>query len=126
MQSFTHNLNTIEYCLQLSPITKKKLQQTLTDPSQHWKLAFLAAFCLSTRAYVTLIDPDALKDERLGFTSGIPIVSPLGFILGGFLTGFGTRVSTAYEYISNSDDVLVVLRWCMLLHVKFLFSFYCL
>lgn len=67
-------------------------KKTLTDPSQHWKLAFLAAFCLSTRAYVTLIDPDALKDERLGFTSGIPIVSPLGFILGGFLTGFGTRL----------------------------------
>mmetsp|Transcript_3034 Transcript_3034/g.6656 ORF Transcript_3034/g.6656 Transcript_3034/m.6656 type:complete len:382 (+) Transcript_3034:88-1233(+) len=66
--------------------------KTLTDPSQQWKLAFLAAFCLTTRLYVTLIDPDALKDERLGYSSGLPIVSPLGFILGGFCVGFGTRM----------------------------------
>lgn len=67
-------------------------KKTLTEPSQQWKLAFLAAFCVTTRAYVTLIDPDALKDERLGFSSGIPIVSPLGYILGGFCVGFGTKL----------------------------------
>ena len=49
-------------------------KKTLTDPSQHWKLAFLAAFCLTTRL---LIDPDALKDEKMqGYSSGLPIVSP--------------------------------------------------
>jgi hypothetical protein len=49
-------------------------KKTLTDPSQHWKLAFLAAFCLTTRL---LIDPDALKDETMqGYSSGLPIVSP--------------------------------------------------
>ena len=50
--------------------------KTLTDPSQQWKLAFLAAFALTARVYVTVIDPDALTDERLGYTSGLPIVSP--------------------------------------------------
>jgi len=49
-------------------------KKTLTDPSQHWKLAFLAAFCLTTRV---LIDPDALKDEKMqGYSSGVPLVSP--------------------------------------------------
>ena len=48
-------------------------KKTLTDPSQHWKLAFLAAFCLTSRL---LIDPAALKDERQGYSSGLPIVSP--------------------------------------------------
>jgi len=65
-------------------------KKTLTDPSQHWKLAFLAAFCLTTRL---LIDPDALKDETMqGYSSGLPIVSPIGFIAGGFLVGFGTKL----------------------------------
>lgn len=67
-------------------------KKTLTDSAQQWKLAFLAAFCLTTRVYVTLIDKDALTDERLGYNSGIPIVSPLGFTLGGFCVGFGTRL----------------------------------
>ncbi len=50
--------------------------RTLTDPSQLWKLAFLASFCVTTRLYLTMIDPDALKDERLGNSSILPIVSP--------------------------------------------------
>lgn len=67
--------------------------KTLTDPSQQWKLSFLAAFALATRVYVTLIDPDALTDQRLGYgDSSVPIVSPLGFVIGGFLVGFGTRL----------------------------------
>mmetsp|Transcript_659 Transcript_659/g.1203 ORF Transcript_659/g.1203 Transcript_659/m.1203 type:complete len:390 (+) Transcript_659:116-1285(+) len=67
-------------------------QKILTDPSQQWKLAFLAAFSLTTIVYVTMIDVDALKDERLGYSEGIPIVSPLGFILGGFFVGFGSKL----------------------------------
>jgi len=67
--------------------------KTLTDPSQQWKLSFLAAFALTTRIYVTWIDPDALTDQRLGYgDSTVPIVSPLGFVIGGFLVGFGTRL----------------------------------
>lgn len=67
-------------------------RKTLTDPSHHWKLAFVAAFSLTARIYVTMIDRDALKDERLGYSSGLPIVSHLGYILGGFFVGFGTRL----------------------------------
>lgn len=65
---------------------------TLTNPKNQWKLCFVAAFALTTRLYVTLIDPEALKDERLGYAPNIPIVSPLGFVVGGFLVGFGTRL----------------------------------
>lgn len=50
--------------------------RTLTEAGRHWKLAFLAAFFATTKFYITVVDPDALKDERLGFHSGIPIVSP--------------------------------------------------
>jgi hypothetical protein len=50
--------------------------RTLTDPSQLWKLAFLASFCLTTRLYLTMVDADALHDEKLGYSSGLPIVSP--------------------------------------------------
>ena len=49
--------------------------KTLTDPKQQWKLSFIAAFALTTRAYITFVDPDALTDDRLGFAFGIPIVS---------------------------------------------------
>lgn len=67
--------------------------KTLTDPSQQWKLSFLAAFALTTRIYITAIDPDALKDQRLGYgDSTMPIASPLAFIVGGFLVGFGTKL----------------------------------
>ena len=67
--------------------------KTLTDPSQQWKLSFLAAFALTTRIYITAIDPDALKDQRLGYgDSTVPIPSPLAFIIGGFLVGFGTKL----------------------------------
>ena len=47
-------------------------KKALTDPSQQWKLAFLATFFFTARLYVTMVDPDALKDER----SDLPIVSP--------------------------------------------------
>ena len=41
--------------------------KTLTEPSQHWKLALIAAFCLTSRV---VVDSDALRDI-VG-----PIVSP--------------------------------------------------
>lgn len=67
--------------------------KTLSDPSQQWKLSFLAAFALATRVYITLIDPDALKDQRLGYGDAtMPIASPLAFTIGGFLVGFGTKL----------------------------------
>lgn len=93
-------------------------KKTLTDPSQQWKLAFLAAFCLMTRMYVTFIDPDALTDERIGYQTDVPIVSPLGFVLGGFCVGIGTRVSLfihEYRYRQNQPMILKIVTSCFYL-----------
>lgn len=65
-------------------------KNTLTDPTQQWKLFFIVAFFITSRIYL-LVDPTALDDTRIG-VDGIPIVSPLGFLIGGFLVGFGTRL----------------------------------
>jgi len=62
--------------------------RNLSDPSQQWKLAFLASFCFTTRLYLRMIDSDALIEEMPG---GLPIVSSLGFVIGGFCVGFGTK-----------------------------------
>jgi uncharacterized membrane protein YedE/YeeE len=67
-------------------------RKTFTDPSQTWKLSFLAAFWLTSRLYIAYVDKDALKDPSMNSNSEIPIVSSLGFIAGGFLVGFGTRL----------------------------------
>ena len=67
-------------------------RKTLTESSQQWKLSFMAAFLLSVKAYVTYIDGDALVDASLGADPKISIVSPLGYIVSGFLVGFGTRM----------------------------------
>ncbi len=48
----------------------------LTEDSQHWKLSFIAAFALTTRLYVSYIDPDALKDARLENDLSATVVSP--------------------------------------------------
>ena len=64
-------------------------KSTLTDPKHHWKLCFIASFALTTRLYLSFIDPNALND---GHSQSIPVVSTLGFIVGGFLVGFGTRL----------------------------------
>ena len=67
-------------------------RKTLTESSQQWKLSFMAAFLLSVKAYVTYIDGNALVDSALGVDPKISIVSPLGYIVSGFLVGFGTRM----------------------------------
>ena len=67
-------------------------RKTVTESSQQWKLSFMAAFLLSVKAYVTYIDGDALVDASLGANPKISIVSPLGYIVSGFLVGFGTRM----------------------------------
>lgn len=67
-------------------------RKTLTESSQQWKVAFLASFLVTVRLYMKYIDPQALEDPRLGTDPALPIVSPLGFIVSGFLVGFGTRL----------------------------------
>jgi len=67
-------------------------RKTLTEPSQQWKLAFMASFLVTVRLYMKYIDPEALEDPRLGTDPALPIVSPLGYVVSGFLVGFGTRL----------------------------------
>ena len=62
---------------------------TLTQPKNHWKLCFIAAFAATTKIYLTFVDTKALDE---GLAPGVTVVSPLGFIVGGFLVGFGTRL----------------------------------
>jgi len=66
-------------------------KSTLTDPSNQWKLFFVVSFFIVSRVFLWIL-PSALDDVRTGIDPDIPIVSPLGFILGGFLVGFGTRL----------------------------------
>lgn len=67
-------------------------RRTLTDPSQQWKLAFMASFLVTAQVYLRWIDPDVASDPRLGMDPSLPVVSPLGYVVSGFLVGFGTRL----------------------------------
>lgn len=67
-------------------------RKTLTESSQQWKIPFMAAFLVSVKAYTTYIDGNALVDEELGTNPTLAIVSPLGYLVSGFLVGFGTRM----------------------------------
>lgn len=64
---------------------------TLTGPEQRWKLWFVLALFGATRMYL-LIDPTALDDSRTVTDADVPVVSSTGYLLGGFLVGFGTRL----------------------------------
>ena len=66
-------------------------KSTLTDPSNQWKLCFVVSFFIVSRVFLWVL-PSALDDVRTSIDTDIPIVSPLGFILGGFFVGFGTRL----------------------------------
>ena len=64
---------------------------TLTSTGQQWKLWFVLALFGATRVYL-LIDPTALDDARTWTDPAVPVVSSAGYLLGGFLVGFGTRL----------------------------------
>eukprot|EP00581_Thalassiosira_minuscula_P027973 CAMPEP_0183759938 /NCGR_PEP_ID=MMETSP0739-20130205/7409_1 /TAXON_ID=385413 /ORGANISM="Thalassiosira miniscula, Strain CCMP1093" /LENGTH=388 /DNA_ID=CAMNT_0025997805 /DNA_START=228 /DNA_END=1395 /DNA_ORIENTATION=+ len=68
-----------------------KPKSTLLDPTNQWKIFFIIAFFLTSRVYLWIV-PDALHDGRTGVDSNMQIASSLGFLLGGFLVGFGTRL----------------------------------
>ena len=62
-------------------------RKALTDPNQYWKLVLLSSFTLTANL---VWGPDSAKDElTLDRSSGIPIVSIWGQIIGGFLVGLG-------------------------------------
>jgi uncharacterized membrane protein YedE/YeeE len=61
-------------------------KQAVTDPSQHWKLCFVASF-LSTSAF---FGPYYNMTEAV---SGARPINMLGYGISGFLVGFGTKLS---------------------------------
>jgi uncharacterized membrane protein YedE/YeeE len=62
-------------------------KKALSASSQYWKLVFLASFFLTGNG---LLADRALASPLLQQT---PVASALGYSLGGFLTGFGTKMS---------------------------------
>jgi len=64
-------------------------RKALTDPSVTWRLAFFSSFLLLSN---TVLGPHFSYDERLEDDPSIPIVSVYGYLIAGFLSGFGTRL----------------------------------
>lgn len=64
-------------------------RKTLTEPSQAWKLTFLASFALFSSL---VLGRHFAQDERIGYTDSIPVVSTWGYLVAGFFVGFGTRL----------------------------------
>jgi len=73
----------------ISSLTIISLHTALTDPSATWKLLFLSSFLLISN---TVLGPHFSFDERLMEDPNIPIVSIYGYLIAGFLIGFGTRL----------------------------------
>jgi uncharacterized protein len=63
---------------------------SISDPAVTWKLVLLSAFLLVANL---VLGKSFVKDERLGVDPSIPVVSLVGYILGGLLVGFGTKLS---------------------------------
>jgi uncharacterized protein len=63
---------------------------SISDPAVTWKLVLLLAFLLVANL---ALGESFVRDERLGVDSSIPVVSLAGYILGGLLVGFGTKLS---------------------------------
>jgi len=61
-------------------------RKALTDPAMLWKLAFISSFLLTTVLF--LADP-AIADPAM---QRPPLVSRLGYGIGGILVGFGTKL----------------------------------
>ena len=68
-------------------------RKALSDPSQKWKISFLASFLITVQLYVKYVDSDMHHYPTIGYGAESMIVSPLGHTIAGFLVGFGTRVS---------------------------------
>lgn len=66
--------------------------KALSDPSQRWKITFLASFLTTVQLYVNFVDSDMHNYSTIGYGAESSIVSPLGHTVAGFLVGFGTRV----------------------------------
>jgi uncharacterized membrane protein YedE/YeeE len=68
--------------------TVLKPEKAFNDPSVSWKLLFLSTFMATS----SLLGSSFAKDERIGKDSSLAIVSTSGYLIGGFLVGFGTKL----------------------------------
>lgn len=64
-------------------------QKALTDPSVTWKLVFLSSFLVFSN---TVLVQYFAADPRTGEDEHLTMVSNTGYLLGGALVGFGTRL----------------------------------
>ncbi|CAJ1962961.1 unnamed protein product [Cylindrotheca closterium] len=65
-------------------------RKAMTDPGAAWKLSLVSAFMLIGNI---VLARHITADSRLIQDPSIPIVSTIGYLIGGFLVGFGTRLS---------------------------------
>ena len=62
----------------------------LTNPAEAWRLFLLAVFMLLSN---TVLGYYFTNDTRLVEDPSIPFISMVGFLIGGFFVGFGTRMA---------------------------------
>lgn len=63
--------------------------KALTDPSVTWKLVFLTSFLVFSNI---VLGQYFAVDPRMGEDEHLAVVSTAGYLLGGALVGFGTRL----------------------------------
>jgi hypothetical protein len=76
--------------------------KTISTPSHHWKVCFLAAFFIVAKTLATMENTSSTFDPQLTRDPNLPVVSALGHVVAGLLVGFGTKVS----YIARCHSVL--------------------
>lgn len=64
-------------------------KKALTDPTVAWKIFLIAIFMLLSN---TVLGAYFTDDVRLGIDPSIPVVGTVGYLIGGFFVGFGTRL----------------------------------
>ncbi len=67
--------------------------KTLSTPSHHWKVGFIAAFFIVAKTLATMESTSSTFDPQLTRDPNLPVVSALGHVVAGLLVGFGTKVS---------------------------------
>jgi len=66
--------------------------EALRKPSNHWRYAYLASFCLSVNIFVNYLAPPAFMADDRSMADDVPIASKTAYLIGGFLVGLGTKL----------------------------------
>lgn len=64
-------------------------RKLLSESSQAWRITFLAGLALSTKMYLHVVGDLVLSESVLHTVT----LKPIGYVIAGFLVGFGTRLS---------------------------------